>query len=94
MIENYFHCAEKKDGFAVKLLNEYKTLVLPTQIMYTYVLELFLSLFEVFKGVSESFNVCVFASWEGCSGRYEDKHKLNSTAKSQSLKVPGFEYEV
>ena len=62
--------------------------------VYLRVLELFLSLFEVFKGVSESFNVCVFASWEGCSGRYEDKHKLNSTAKSQSLKVPGFEYEV
>ena len=59
LIENYFHCAEKKDGFAVKLLNEYKTLVLPTQIMYIYVLELFLSLFEVFKSVSESFNVCV-----------------------------------
>ena len=37
LIENYFHCAEKKDGFAVKLLNEYKTLVLPTQIMYIYV---------------------------------------------------------
>ena len=62
--------------------------------MYIYVIELYLSLFEVFKSVSESFNVCVFLSWEGCSGRYEDKHKLNSTAKSQSLKVPGFEYEV
>ena len=36
------------------------------QIIYIYVLELYLSLFEVFKSVSESFNVCVFLSWEGC----------------------------
>ena len=93
-MEKQFHCAEKKDGFDVKLLDEYKSLILTTQITYIYVLELYLSLCEVFKSVSESFNVCVFASWEGCSGRYEDKHKLNSTAKSQSLKVPGFECEV